>query len=88
MTGQDHREGAPRREGHSWRVYALGIAIVLLLILVIQNSQKVAVHFFFADTQTPLVLALLIAGALGAVIGWAWPHVRRDRKRQRELERD
>ena len=79
----------PRREGRGWRFYVLAIAALILLIFVVQNSQKVTVDFLFTETNTPLIFALLVAGALGAVIGWAWPHVRRGRRRERELdERD
>jgi uncharacterized integral membrane protein len=81
------REGAPRQEGRGWRFYVIVAAVVLLLIFVIQNSQSVPVDFLFTTVDTPLFFALLIAGLLGAVIGWAWPHVRRDRRRQRELDR-
>jgi uncharacterized integral membrane protein len=86
VTGHDQREGAPRQEGRGWRAYVLGIAIVVLLIFVIQNSQKVTVDFLFTETETPLIFALLIAGALGALIGWAWPHVRRGRRHERERD--
>lgn len=75
----DHRERpvTERREGFHWKPWAIGIALLLLAILVAQNSQKVEVNFFFAETRTPLVFALLIAGALGAVIGWLAPRLRR-----------
>ena len=53
------------------------VAVVVFLIFVIQNSQEVSVDFLFTTTDTPLVFALLIAGALGAVIGWAVPRIRR-----------
>jgi uncharacterized integral membrane protein len=86
VADRDNREGAPRQEGRSWRFYVLIIAVVVLLIFVLQNSQKVEVDFLVTDTQTPLIVALLIAGGLGALIGWAWPHVRRSRKYERELE--
>jgi uncharacterized integral membrane protein len=86
VTGRDPSE-APRREGRGWRTYVLGIAIVLLAIFVAQNAQKVEVDFLFTETETPLILALLIAGGLGALIGWAWPHVRRGRRQEREFER-
>jgi uncharacterized integral membrane protein len=66
----------------------LTTAGVLLLILVAQNLQQVDLDFLFIHTQTPLIVALLIAGALGALIGWALPHVRRGRRRERELERE
>lgn len=53
------------------------IAVVLLVIFVAQNSQRVEVDFLFTTTDTPLVVALVIAGALGALIGWVAPRIRR-----------
>jgi uncharacterized integral membrane protein len=76
----------PRREGRSWRFYLLITAGILLAVFVIQNSQSVQVEFLFTSTDTPLIFALLIAGGLGAVIGWAWPHVRRGRRAERKLD--
>jgi len=67
----------PRKEGRGWKTYALGMAAVLLAILILQNSQEVEVKFLFINTTIPLIFALLIAGALGALIGWAAPRVRR-----------
>jgi uncharacterized integral membrane protein len=66
-----------RREGRGWKFYVVVAAVALLAIFVIQNSQDVQVDFLFTTTDTPLFLALLIAGGLGAVIGWAAPRVRR-----------
>ena len=82
----DQRETAVTRRsgGFHWKPWAIGIAVVLLAILVAQNSQKVEVNFFFAETRTPLVFALLIAGALGAIIGWLAPRVRRHERDRRE----
>ena len=67
----------PRKEGRGWKTYALGVATVLLAILIAQNSQEVEVKLLFINTTIPLIFALLIAGALGALIGWATPRVRR-----------
>jgi len=86
MTGGDYREGAPRQEGRSWRFYVLIVAIVVLAIFVLLNSQEVEVDFLVGQTNAPLIVALLLAGALGALIGWALPHVRRSRKYERERE--
>ena len=66
-----------RSEGPGWKIYALGVAGVLLAVLILQNSQEVEVKFLFINTTIPLIFALLIAGALGALIGWATPRVRR-----------
>jgi uncharacterized integral membrane protein len=70
-------EGLPRKEGRGWRFWLLVTAGVLFAIFVLQNSQDVQVEFLFTTTDTPLVLALLLAGGLGAVIGWAAPRIRR-----------
>ncbi len=77
-------DSATRREGRGWRTYVLAAAVIVLLVFFLQNSQEVEVQFLFTETQTPLIFALLIAGALGALIGWAWPHVRRGRRAERE----
>ncbi len=79
-------EGLPRKEGRGWRVYVLGVAGLLFAILVFQNIQKVTVDFLFVETDTPLIVALLVAGGLGALIGWALPHVRRSRRLERDRE--
>jgi uncharacterized integral membrane protein len=73
----------PEAKKSSWRPWALGVAVLLVLILIIQNSQEVKVKFLFIDTTTPLIFALLIAAVLGAVIGYVGPVVRRHRSEGR-----
>lgn len=77
MSDQGSIEGLPRKEGRGWKFWLFVTAGVLLAIFVIQNSQDVEVEVLFTTTDTPLFLALLLAGALGAVIGWAAPRIRR-----------
>lgn len=72
----------PQAKRASWRPWALGVAVLLVLILIFQNSQDVEVKFLFVDTTTPLIFALLIAAVLGAVIGYVGPLVRRHRSRE------
>jgi uncharacterized integral membrane protein len=74
---EGHRRLEGQRKERTWKTYVYWIAVILLLILVLQNLQKVEVDFLFINTETPLIFALLIAGALGALIGWATPRVRR-----------
>jgi uncharacterized integral membrane protein len=74
---ESRRPEAPRTERTEWKRWVAGIALLALVILIVQNAQKVEVNFFFAETQTPLVFALLIAGVLGGLIGWLAPKVRR-----------
>ncbi|CAN5163372.1 hypothetical protein BH24ACT23_BH24ACT23_11660 [soil metagenome] len=68
---------APKKEGRGWKFYVAGAAAILLAILVLQNLQEVEVRFLFINTQIPLIFALLSVGALGALVGWAAPRVRR-----------
>jgi uncharacterized integral membrane protein len=77
----------PKQEERGFRFYVLAIAIFLLAILIVQNFQKVTVDFIFVETETPLIVALVVAGGLGALIGWALPHVRRSRRLER-VQRD
>src|SRR5919198_5766624 len=55
------QEGAKRR---GWRPWAFGIALILVIIIVAQNSQKVPVDILFIHTTMPLIIALLIAAVL------------------------
>jgi uncharacterized integral membrane protein len=72
------RHGAqPQAKQRNWRPWALGIAVLLVVIFVAENAQKVKVDFLFVHTTTPLIFALLIAALLGAVIGYVGPLVRR-----------
>ena len=71
------RELQPQAKQRNWRGWALGIAVLVAIIFIAQNSQKVKVKFLFVDTTTPLIFALLIAAILGAVIGYVAPLVRR-----------
>jgi uncharacterized integral membrane protein len=64
----------PKRRGA--RFYITLAAIVVALIFIFQNSQKVDVKFFFATTNTPLIFALLFAALLGFIIGLALPRFR------------
>jgi len=75
-----------RREGTNWRAWLLGTAAVLLVIIAAQNSQTVDVDILFVNTSAPLIVLLLIAGALGAVIGYVLPLVRRHRREERRRD--
>jgi uncharacterized integral membrane protein len=71
-------EGQAGHQGTNWKGWALLVALVLLLIFVIQNSQEVEIKFlFFGSFNTALIFALVIAALLGALIGWLAPRVRR-----------
>jgi uncharacterized integral membrane protein len=72
-------EGRPenQRQEPRWRLYA-GLAILALAIIFIaQNSQEVEVDFIVAQTDTPLVFALLISFVAGLAVGLVLPRFRR-----------
>ena len=79
---QDPIDRAQGSEGRGWRFYMIAALVALALIFVIQNTEKTNVSFLFAETEMPLFFALLIALALGALIGWLTPRVRRSGKRE------
>jgi uncharacterized integral membrane protein len=81
-VGDREQPGGARRqgpgEGTNWKGWAMLVAVVLLLVFVIQNSQEVDIDFlFFTSVSTPLILALVFSALLGALIGWLAPRVRR-----------
>lgn len=78
-TGSSAPPGAERESRFGWKAYAIAAVAIVLIIFVAQNSQQVEVDFIFATTETPLIFALLIAGALGALIGLLVPRFRRGR---------
>jgi uncharacterized integral membrane protein len=67
----------PTGRSSSWRLYAAIGVVILTAIFILQNSQKVKVDFIVAETETPLIFALLLAAVLGLVIGLALPRLRR-----------
>jgi uncharacterized integral membrane protein len=82
MTQPGHRQPADD-EGANWKRPAfLAIGAVLVIFMAL-NSQKVEVNFIFGSAQMPLIFALLVAAALGALVGWAAPRLRESRGRDK-----
>jgi uncharacterized integral membrane protein len=70
----------------SWRAWAVGILVALALIVALQNSQQVRVDVLFVTIDAPLVVTLLAAVAIGALIGYVAPVVRRHRRDERHRD--
>lgn len=79
----DGREFQPQRKETNWRAWGLAALVVVVIIFIAINSQKVTVKFVFFDVTMPLIFALLITTVLGVIIGYVVPIVRRHR-RERE----
>jgi len=82
-TRSDYNRAAMNKE-IQWKRWALGVAVVLLVIVVAQNSQKVAFNVLFLSTDSPLIVLLLGAALIGAVIGYTAPILRRHRHNTRK----
>jgi uncharacterized integral membrane protein len=87
-TGPATTGRTPSRERHTGRTIgrtlalALLIAVTVLLVLfVVYNTQTVEISLVFVDVQAPLVLALVIAAALGGLLVWLAGLVMRARRR-------
>ena len=77
----------PEGKSVNWRAWTVGILAALVLIVALQNSQQVSVDVLFISTEAPLIVILLIAVAVGALIGYAAPVLRRHRREARLLDK-
>ena len=64
------------------RLVAAAVVLALLVAFVVENSQDVKVHFIFFHATLPLIWALLIAAALGALADRLLPRLRARQPRQ------
>jgi uncharacterized integral membrane protein len=70
-------EGAPRPAGRGARFWFIVVLAALGVIFAAVNFQKVSIDFIVGEANAPLVVALLISGGIGFVIGLALPRFRR-----------
>jgi uncharacterized integral membrane protein len=75
------------RKPVNWRAWAVGAMLALVAIVALQNSQEVRVDVLFVTVNAPLIVTLLAAVAIGALIGYVAPLIRRHR-RQEHRSRD
>lgn len=66
----------------NWRAWIVGILVALVVIVCLQNSQQVRVDVLFVTLDAPLIVTLLVAVAIGALIGYVAPLVRRHRREE------
>jgi uncharacterized integral membrane protein len=72
------------RKRTDWRAWAVIVLAVLVAVVALQNSQEVRVDVLFVSVNAPLIVTLLVAVAIGALIGYVAPvlrHHRRDERR-------
>lgn len=73
----------PEKKPVNWRAWIVGVLVALVVIVCLQNSQQVSVEVLSASFNAPLIVVLLIAVAVGALIGYIAPLVRRHRRDER-----
>jgi uncharacterized integral membrane protein len=74
---------SPDRKQVNWRTWMVGILVAIVLIVALQNSQEVRVDVLFVTVDAPLIVTLLAAVAIGALIGYVAPVIRRHRRDER-----
>ncbi|MGY1721441.1 lipopolysaccharide assembly protein LapA domain-containing protein [Blastococcus sp. SYSU DS0533] len=89
-SGGRQPEPAPARERHTGRAIGRSVALALLIfvtvvlvLFVVFNGQSVQISLVFTDVEGPLVVALLVAAALGGLLVWLAGAVMRARRRKR-----
>lgn len=76
----------PDQKQVNWRTWMVGILVALVLVVALQNSQEVRVDILFVTVDAPLIVILLAAVAIGALIGYVAPVVRRHRRAERRKD--
>jgi uncharacterized integral membrane protein len=62
--------------GRGARFWIWLVAILIGFVFIAVNFQKVTIDFVVGDTEAPLVIALLISGGIGFLIGLVLPRFR------------
>ncbi len=84
MSTKPTLEGARRRSAWTPRRIILTVVLSYALILVLANRNSVSVNFVFFRTEASLFVVLLLAVALGFIVGWLFDDLRDRRRRRRE----
>jgi uncharacterized integral membrane protein len=73
-------EGVPTSRGRGARFWFIVVLAALGVIFAAVNFQKVSIDFIVGEANAPLVVALLISGGIGFIVGLALPRFRRPHK--------
>jgi uncharacterized integral membrane protein len=64
------------QSGRGARFWLILVLVALGFIFIAVNFQKVKIDFVVGSTEAPLVIALLISGGIGFLIGLVLPRFR------------
>jgi uncharacterized integral membrane protein len=83
--------GPQEKKPTNWRAWIVGILIALVVVVCLQNSQKVSVEVLFASFDAPLIIVLAVFTLVGMLIGYIGPvwrrHRREEKRTGKELEK-
>jgi uncharacterized integral membrane protein len=75
--------GPHERKPTNWRAWIVGILIVLVVVVCLQNSQTTEIEVLFASFEAPLIIVLAVFVLIGMLIGYIGPVWRRHRREER-----
>lgn len=52
------------------RLVVLALLLIWAIVFVVMNTEEVEVSFVFFSATTSLIVALVLVGVIGAVVGW------------------
>jgi uncharacterized integral membrane protein len=70
-------EGATRSQGRGPKFWFIAVLAIIGLVFFAVNFQKVTIDFIVGEANAPLIVALLISGGIGFIVGLALPRFRR-----------
>lgn len=68
----------------NWRLWVAVALGTIVFIVALQNSQEVDVDVLMVNLTAPLIVVILAAAAIGGVLGYIAPLVRRHHREDRE----
>jgi len=84
MSGHVPAPASTDKPGFKWtpRRIILGIVLLYGVILVLLNLSYTDVNFVFFSTSAPLFVLILLALAVGFLLGWLFDDIRARRARK------
>jgi uncharacterized integral membrane protein len=80
--------GPQEKKPTNWRLWITAILIALVVVVCLQNSQKVSVEVLFASFDAPLIIVLAAFTLIGMLIGYLGPVYRRHRREEKGAGKD
>lgn len=80
--------GPQEQKPINWRLWITAILVALVVIVCLQNSQKVSVEVLFASFDAPLIIVLAAFTLIGMLIGYIGPVYRRHRREEKSASKE